>query len=505
MARKSLTFAAGVALLALWLTACTIGPKYTKPSAPVPPAYKEAGASNIDGDWNPAQPKDDAARGKWWERLSDPQLNALEEKLNISNQNIAAAAANVQVARAMIREARAQYFPTVTANPGITNSRLSTAFGQTVGINYTAFAAPLEASWEPDLWGRIRNTVKSNTFAAQVSVADLENARLSAQAELAADYYQLRGQDALKQVLDSTVSAYQEQLELTHDLYRAGLDNDESIAQAESQLKAAQAQDTNLGVLRAQYEDAIAVLSGQPASTFSIPAVETLKANLPAIPLGVPSQLLERRPDIAAAERAMAQANAQIGIAKTAYYPTVTLGASAGFESLAFAKWLAWPSRIWSVGPGLAETIFDGGLRKATVQQFQASYDQTVATYRETVLTAFQQVEDNLAALRILTQAIEQQDGAIESAGRSLEEANVRYKAGLDPYLNVIAAQTALLNDQQSAVSFRTQRMVASVQLIEALGGGWDASQMPSEKELAAKTPTIGPAIAAPSREAVNP
>jgi NodT family efflux transporter outer membrane factor (OMF) lipoprotein len=325
--------------------------------------------------------------------MNDPQLNALEEKLNISNQNIAAAAANVQAARAMIREARAQYFPTVTVNPGITNSRLSTAFGQTVGITYTAFTAPLEASWEPDLWGRIRNTVKSNTFAAQVSAADLENARLSAQADLAADYYQLRGQDALKQVLDSTVSAYREQLELTHDLYQAGLDNDEAIAQAESQLKATQAQDTNLGVLRAQYEHAIALLTGQPASTFSIPAAEALKANLPAIPLGIPSQLLERRPDIAAAERSVAQANAQIGIAKTAYFPTVTLSASAGFGSLAFTQWLAWPSRIWSVGPGLAQTIFDAGLRKATVQQFQAAYDQTVANYRETVLTAFQQVE----------------------------------------------------------------------------------------------------------------
>jgi NodT family efflux transporter outer membrane factor (OMF) lipoprotein len=497
MARKSSSFAAGAALVALWSTACTVGPKYAKPSAPVPPAYKETGASNVDGDWKPAQPKDDAARGKWWERLNDPQLNALEEKLNISNQNIAAATANVLQARAMIQAARAQFFPTVTANPGITNSRLSTAFGQTVGINYSTFALPLEASWEPDLWGRIRNTVKSNTFAAQVSAADLENIRLSAQAQLASDYYQLRGQDALKQVLDSTVGAYREQLELTRDLYKAGLNNDEAIAQAESQLKATQAQDTNLGVLRAQYEHAIALLSGQPASTFSIPALETLEASPPPIPLGIPSQLLERRPDIAAAERAVAQANTQIGIAQKAYFPAVTLTASAGLQSLAVTKWLAWPSRVWSVGPGLAQTVFDGGLRKATVQQFQASYDQTVATYRETVLTAFQQVEDNLASLRILTQVIEQQDGAIESARRSLEEANVRYQAGLDPYLNVIAAQTALLTGQQTAVSFRAQRMVVSVQLIEALGGGWDASQIPSEKELGLKIPNIGPATAA--------
>jgi NodT family efflux transporter outer membrane factor (OMF) lipoprotein len=291
----------------------------------------------------------------------------------------------------------------------------------------------------------------------------------------------------MRQLFDSTVSAYQEQLELTRDLYKAGLGTDEAIAQAEVQWKTTQAQDTNLGVLRAQYEHAIALLTGQPASTFSI-SVETLTAMPPGIPLGIPSELLERRPDIAAAERSVAQANAQIGIAKTAFYPTITLSASAGLESLSIAKWFEWPSRIWSVGPGLAETLFDAGLRKAAVQQFQAAYDQTVANYRQTVLTAFQQVEDNLAALRILTQVIEQQDSAIESAGRSLHEAEVRYKAGLDPYLNVITAQTALLTDQQAAVSFRMQRMVASVQLIEALGGGWDVSRIPSEKELSTKS-----------------
>ena len=492
MARESnklvshLAIAALVAGMAL-STACTIGPKYTRPSTPVPPAYKEIGAPNLEGTWKPAQPSDEAARGKWWERFNDPQLNQLEEKVNIANQTVAAAAANVQVARAMVREARAQYYPTISVNPGITNQRVSTAFGQSVGINYSTFSLPLEASWEPDLWGRVRNTVKANTFAAQSSVADLENVRLSAQAQLAADYYELRAQDAMRQLFDSTVSAYQEQLELTRDLYKAGLGTDEAIAQAEVQWKTTQAQDTNLGVLRAQYEHAIALLTGQPASTFSI-SVETLTAMPPGIPLGIPSELLERRPDIAAAERSVAQANAQIGIAKTAFYPTITLSASAGLESLSIAKWFEWPSRIWSVGPGLAETLFDAGLRKAAVQQFQAAYDQTVANYRQTVLTAFQQVEDNLAALRIITQVIEQQDSAIESAGRSLHEAEVRYKAGLDPYLNVITAQTALLTDQQAAVSFRMQRMVASVQLIEALGGGWDVSRIPSEKELSTKS-----------------
>jgi NodT family efflux transporter outer membrane factor (OMF) lipoprotein len=478
---------ASAAALAL-LTACSIGPKYARPSAPVPPAYKELGAPNVDGDWKPGQPRDDVARSKWWERFNDVRLNDLEDKLDISNQNIAGAVANVQAARAMIQEARAQYFPTVTGGPGLTNSRLSTGFGKPLGITYTAYSLPLDASWEPDLWGRIRATVAANTLAAQVTVADLQNVRLSAQAELATDYYELRAQDGLKELLDSTVSAYRESLELTRDLSQAGVGNDEAVAQAESQLEAAEAQETNLGVLRAQYEHAIALLAGEPASTFTVP-VEALKTSPPSIPAGVPSELLERRPDIAAAERAVAQANAEIGIARTAFFPTITLSASAGLQSLSITKWLQWPSRVWSVGPALAQTIFDGGLRRATVQQFQASYDQTVANYRQTVLTAFQQVEDNMAALRILARVVEQQDSAVESAARTLQIADVRYKAGIDPYLNVLAAQTALLAGRQAAVTYRMQEMVASVQLIKALGGGWDAAQIPSSKELGRRTP----------------
>ncbi len=486
--RASIALASVTALM----TACTVGPKYSRPSTPVPPAYKELGAPNIEGTWKAAQPRDDATHGKWWERFNEPRLNQLEAKVNISNQNIAAAAASVLAARAMIREARSQYFPTLTANPGITNSRLSTAFGQTIGATFTTYSLPAEASWEPDLWGRVRNTVKANTFTAQASVADLENVRLSAQADLATDYYELRAQDALKLLLDSTVSAFQEALELTRDLYKAGIGNDEAVAQAEAQWKSARAQDTNLGVLRAQYEHAIALLAGEPASAFSVPS-GVFNAAPPLIPVGIPSELLERRPDIAAAERAVAQANAQIGIAKAAYFPNITLSAAVGLQSLSIAKWIEWPSRVWSLGPGLAETIFDGGLRKATVQQFQASYDQTVANYRQTVLTAFQQVEDNLATLRILTQVIEQQESAIESAERSLQVATVRYKAGLDPYLNVVAAQTALLSDQQTGVAFQVQRILASVQLIKALGGEWDASQLPSPKELGAKASSSHP------------
>jgi len=491
MAREPSQFAfyvarCGLVAATVLLAACNIGPQYARPSAPVPPAYKEAGTPNTYGEWKPANPSDTTARGKWWEAYNDPQLNALEEQLNISNQNIAASAAAVQAARALIREARTQYLPTVTVNPSITNSRISTGLGRQIGVTYTNYSLPFEASWEPDLWGRIRNTVRSNTAAAQATAADLENVRLSAQSDLATDYYELRAQDALKQLLDSTVNAYQESLDLNRDLLTSGLGADEAVAQAEAQLKATEAQDMNLGVLRAQYEHAIALLTGQPASSFTLSA-DTLHADPPSIPLGVPAQLLERRPDIAAAERLVAQANAQIGLAKVAYYPAITLGATAGLQALSMANWLTWPSRIWSVGPTLAETLFDGGLRRATVQQFQATYDQTVANYRETVLTAFQQVEDNLASLRILTQVIEQQDSAIESARRSLREAEVRYKSGLDPYLNVLAAQTVLLSIQQTAVDFRAQRMLASVQLIKALGGSWDSSRLPGDKDMAAK------------------
>lgn len=467
------------------LAGCNVGPQYAKPSAPIPPAYKETAAPG-SGDWKVAQPGDDLARGKWWERFGDRQLNGLEEKVSVSNQNIAAAAASVQAARAAIRAAQAQYFPTVTANPAISNNRISTAFGQSVGVNYTTYTMPLEASWEPDLWGRVRKTKAASAIAAQASVADLENVRLSAQSDLAADYYQLRAQDALKQLLDATIQADREALELNRDLHLSGLSNDQAVAQAEAQLSLTQAQDTNLGVLRAQYEHAIAMLDGEPASTFSI-APRADELSVPPIPAGVPSQLLERRPDIAAAERAMAQANTQIGIAQTAYYPAVTLSAALGLGSVSAANWFTWPSRVWSVGPALEETLFDAGARKAAVDQYRAAYDQTVANYRQTVLTAFQQVEDNLAALRILDQVIAEQNSSIESAGRNLEEAQVRYRAGLDPYLSVLAAQTALLSDQQTAVSFRSQEMVASVQLIKALGGGWDASKIPAAKELGAK------------------
>ena len=495
--QSAVVVAATVSLASLFLlAACVVGPRYARPSVPAPPAYKELPKADAQtpSEWKVAQPNDSTMRGKWWEIFGDAKLNELEAKASSSNQNIAAAAAHFMAARALVREARPQYFPTVSTNPNMVYARPSR--GQLGGLTgnssviqlkpYTDYSLPFDASWEPDFWGRIRNTVKGSVYAAQASAADLENVRLSEQAELAADYYELRAQDSLIQILVSTVAAYQETLDLTQSQYRAGLGSDEAVAQAEAQLSAAQAEEIDLGVQRAQYEHAIAVLTGEPPSTFFLPP-QDLEAKLPATPAGVPSELLERRPDIAATERAVAQANTQIGIAKAAYFPSVLLNGSAGFGNSSLASWFTWPSRFWSVGPSIAETIFDAGLRKATVQQSRANYDQTVANYRQTVLTAFQQVEDNLAALRILSQAIGRQDAAVEAAARSLHEATVRYKAGIDPYLNVISAQTILLNDQQTAVNFRMQEMLASVQLIKALGGGWDSTRIPSSKEIRAE------------------
>jgi NodT family efflux transporter outer membrane factor (OMF) lipoprotein len=463
-----------------------------------PEAFKEltpADYQSTDG-WKVAQPRDIALKGKWWEIFNDPQLNALEDQANESNQTIASASAAFLVARAIVREARSQFFPTVTVGPSINTSMQSgtltsgfatgstgaTGTGVVVSPQViTNFNLPFDASWVPDLFGRVRNTVRANANAAQASAADLENTRLTVQAEVAVDYFSIRGQDALKQLLDDTVVSFQESLRLTQALYETGIDSDESVAQAETQLESAQAQDTALGIQRSQFEHALAVLVGQPASSFSI-RTEPLRADPPAIPYAVPSQLLERRPDIAASERLMAQANAQIGVAVAAYYPTVTLSASGGFESSSFTKWFTWPSRFWSAGPSVSETVFDGGLRRAAVQQFQANFLETIANYRQTVLAAFQNVEDNLASLRILSIEIKQQDTAVGSAQRNLKIAIDRYRLGIDPYLNVITAETALFTNQQTAVSLRIQQMTASVQLVEAVGGGWDASQLPSER-----------------------
>ena len=490
--RATICFAVTLCLL----NGCMVGPKYHRPSTDSPAAYKEltpAEFKDTEG-WKVAQPKDDALRGKWWEIFNNPELNALEEKVNVSNQTIASAAAAFFAARALVKEARAQLFPTVTTNPAITVQRPSATLGggssSTTSSRgtFTDYTLPFDATWQPDLFGRVRNTVRAAAYGAKASAADLENTRLTIQADVVADYFQLRGQDSLRELLDATVIAFQESLDLTTALYETGIDSEESVRQAETLLEATKAQAAALGIQRAQFEHAIAMLTGQPASTFSIP-VEPLKTPPPAIPFGVPSQLLERRPDIAAAERLMAQANAQIGIARAAYFPTVTLTAIAGFESTSFASWFTWPSRFFSMGPSVAETLFDAGLRRATVMQFRAQYDETVANYRQAVLTAFQQVEDNLASLRILSVEIEHQDAAVVAAGRTLTLALDRYKLGIDPYLNVITAQSALLSNKQTAVNLRIQQMTASEGLIQALGGGWDASQLPSPSQLVSKAP----------------
>jgi NodT family efflux transporter outer membrane factor (OMF) lipoprotein len=460
------------------------------------PAAGAAGASGgtaaASAEWKVAQPGDATARGAWWESFGDPELNALEEQVNVSNQNIAASFAAFQAARALVREARAQLFPTVTTAPAVTYQRQPAAQAQAQGAvagktgTVTEYSLPFDATWTPDLWGRVRNTIRGSVANAQASAADLANERLTEQAELAVDYYQLRGQDTLIELLNSTVVAYKQSLDLTRALYETGIDSDESVAQAETQLEATEAQATNLGIARAQFEHAIALLIGKPPSVFSL-APSPLKTGPPTVPAGVPSALLERRPDVAAGERLVEQANAQIGVAQAAYFPSLTLSGSAGFASTALSTWLTWPSRFWSLGPALAQTLFDGGLRRATVEQFQASYDQAAANYRQTVLTAFQQVEDNLAALHILAVEVRQQDTAVKSAQRQLTLATDRYRLGIDPYLNVITAQTTVLSNQQTAVNLSLQQLTATVQLIEALGGGWDAAQLPSKVQLVAR------------------
>jgi NodT family efflux transporter outer membrane factor (OMF) lipoprotein len=483
------------AVTAFAIAGCTVGPKYRQPAATVqPPAatYKESPTQFPNsGEWKVADPQDAMLHGKWWEIYKDPELNALEDQLNNNNQNIKQSFENFMAARTLVAQARSQLYPTIGTTPSYQRSRGSAnltgstgATGSTSGGQQTQlFVLPAAVSWEPDLWGKVRNTIHEQQYNAQLSAADLENVRLTEQASLATFLFELRGQDALQKVFDETIEADQKSVDLTRARYETGVDDQISLVQAENALQSAQAAGTNLGIARAQFEHAIAVLIGTTPSTLSIP-VKPLNAIPPAIPLGVPSQLLERRPDIAASERSMAAANAQIGIAVAAYYPTLTLGAQGGFESSAFHKLLLWPSRFWSVGPSVSETIFDAGLRRATVQQFTAVYNADVAGYRQTVLTAFQQVEDSLATVRILSTQIRQQVEAEQSAERFLELAKARYYTGVDQYLNVLVAQTTLLSEQQQLASLRTQAMTASVQLIEALGGGWDLSQLPTPAQV---------------------
>ncbi|MGA3018020.1 MAG: efflux transporter outer membrane subunit [Bryobacteraceae bacterium] len=499
--RSTASTACAAAICMSLLSGCNVGPRYTAPAAPTAPAFKEATPAAYSaappGTWQPAQPQDAVLKGKWWEMFNEPELNALEDQLNIDNQNIARYFQDFMAARAQVREARAGYFPTVTVNPAFTRSGAGaasagaqTGTGGTTGVSRTSgrtttgeFALPLDVSWEPDLWGRIRNTVGEYRYAAQVSAADLENERLTEQAALAEYYFELRGQDALQDLYNRTIEADRQALDLTRALVETGIASPEAVAQAEVTLANAEAAGIGIATNRALYEHAMATLIGKPASSFSMP-VKMLTTPVPAIPVGVPSQLLQRRPDIAAAERTMAQANAIIGVEKAAYYPTLSLTGSGGLQSSAIAKLFSLPALVWALGASASETIFDAGLRNATVVQYTATYHADVAAYKETVLTAFQQVEDYIATLRVTSQQIAKQDAAVEAAQRYVDIAMARYQTGLDPYLDVIVAQTILLSDQQVLVTLRMSEMIAAVQLIQALGGGWNVTQLPAVSQV---------------------
>jgi NodT family efflux transporter outer membrane factor (OMF) lipoprotein len=465
-------FAAALAVIA----GCAMGPEYRKPETEVPAAYKET------ANWKLAQPQEAIVRGEWWKIFQDPRLDALEEQVELSNQNIAAAEARYRQAVTVVQAARTGYFPTITADAHASRSlRSSNAPGVSARSNspYSDYLLSGTASWEPDLWGRVRSNVESGQAGAQASAADLESIRLSVHALLAQSYFQLCALDAQRTLLDATAAAYRKSLEMTENRYANGVSSRADVLKAETQLKSTQAQAIDLGVQRSQLENAIAVIIGRPPSLFIMPAIP-LSSHTPAIPAGIPSEILERRPDIAAAERRVAAANAQIGVARAAYFPDIILGATGGYGSSSISNWLSWPSRLWSVGLSLSQTLFDAGLRSALTDQARAVYDTTVASYRQAVLIGFQEVEDNLAALRILEEESRVQDEAVRAARRSLELSMNQYKAGMISYLEVVIVQAILLANERTAVDIMGRRMIASVLLIKATGGGWDASTLPS-------------------------
>jgi len=469
------------------LAACTVGPDYARPTVEAPAAYKEA------GNWKPAQPQDGANRGSWWHIYQDPLLDELMQQINVSNQNLAKAEAQYRQAVALVAAARAGYYPSVTG--GVSNTR-SRASATTIATPTTAPVSrgvvvnhnlPFQASWAPDVWGNIRRAVEANESGAEASAGDLEAARLSAQATLAQSYYQLRTLDAQRKLLEDTIAGYSKSLQLVQNQYAAGIVAKSDVITAQAQLKTAQAQVIDLSVQRAQLEHAIATLIGKPASSFGI-ARAPLAAVPPAIPAALPSALLERRPDIAAAERRMQQANAQIGVTEAAWFPALSLTGAAGLQSATMVDWLTAPSRFWSFGASLSETLFNGGLRQANKEQALAAYDATVATYRQTVLAGFQQVEDNLAAARILEEEAEVQGEAVKLSEQALALALNQYKAGTVSFVNVVVAQTNALANQNNAVGILGRRMSASVQLVTALGGGWNAAGLPVRDALLGST-----------------
>ena len=473
-----------LAIAVLQFSGCVVGPKYHPPVIQAPPAYKEV------GDWKPAQPNDQNLGGSWWTIFQDPQLDALELQVNVSNQNLKAAQAQFQQSRATLRYFRADYYPTVTAGPSATRTRISSnrpppnsIFN---GITENDFVLPFDVSYQADVWGRVRKNVESSREQAQASAADLATVNLSMHADLAVDYFQARSLDAEEQLLNSTVTEYQQALDLTQSRFQGGIASEVEVEQAMTQLQTVRAEAVDVGVLRAQYEHAVAILIGKPPADFSLPPLP-LTAPPPHIPLGLPSDLLERRPDIAASERLVASANAQIGVAKSAYYPLINLGASGGFESSAITSLLNGPSGLWSIGLSAVGTVFDVGRRRALTDQARAAYDNQVAVYRQNVLNGFQQVEDNLAAVRILEHEAQVQAEAVTAAQRSLDLSVTRYKGGVTSYLEVITAQSAALADEVTAVNILGRRMANTVLLIQALGGGWDRSTLPQRPECCGK------------------
>ena len=472
-------------LLVLLLAGCAVGPKYVKPVVPTTPAYKEEvpGSFKESEQWQPARPGDQTSRGNWWEIFGDPELDKLEVQIAGSNQNLKVAEARFREARAAIRFNRAAQFPTISTAPSanyVKVSDYSPNFPSKVQEASTGdFVLPFDLSYELDLWGRVRRGVAASREEAQATAADYGTAKLSLEAELAVDYFELRSADAQKQLLDNTVKAYTDNLQLTLGRFKGGVAPRSDVAQAQTQLDTTNVQDTDVSVQRAQFEHAIAILIGKPPANFSL-AAAPVNNQPPSIPIGLPSDLLQRRPDIAAAERRMAEANQQIGIARAAYFPTVTLGGTAGFAGTQGSNWFTWPSGFWAVGPALAETLFDGGRRRATSESARANYDATVATYRQTSLTAFQEVEDDVAALRILENEAQQQRHAVASSQDSLQIFTNRYRGGVDTYLQVITAQTIELANERNDIDILRRRLDASVLLIKALGGGWNVSNLPT-------------------------
>lgn len=468
---------------------CNTRQAYRPPATPIPEAYKEPPPSSFQEskEWQTANPADGFSRGRWWEIFNDPVLNGLEEKAVAANENVKSSAARFQQARAFVRENRANKFPAVSVAPSIANERFSrnrplagpgkTTFGD--------FTLPIDAAWEPDFWGRIRGQIDASAKAAQSAAADIESVRLSVTADLAFDYFDLRSYDLERSILDDAVKTYERALELTRNRFEGGLANRVDLEEAQTQLEATRAQAIDITAQRARLEHAIAVLTGQPPEGFSLPE-QTGFPSPPVIPTGVPSALLQRRPDIAGIERQVAAANVQIGVARTAFYPRVLLSAALGLEGTSIANWMNWPSRFWAVGAAALQPVYDAGRRRAVVDETVAGYDSLVADYRGAVLTAFQQVEDNLANLRVLEQEATRQRAAVEAARRSEALSMNRYQGGLVTYLEVAILQAVRLQNERLAVDIERRRMESSVLLIKALGGGWDAKTLPGERELAA-------------------